>query len=283
VTINKSVKITAPAGIYAGIAVLTAGTNGIDITTGGVNVVLEGLAINGQGGDYGIYLAQGASLRVERCSVTNFTQTGIVTVAPGSLYTVRDTTLRGSASGAVRVLLDRVRAEANDTGIRIMSGATAEIVDSVAVQNTAVGIAVRSAPGATTRVAVDRAVVSDNAGNGLDVYNTAATSNLFVTAARSAFDRNGHFGVVAQNDSGTKVELTLTDSIVSRNASAGFICLGVAPSSCVATRNVITGNAFEGISVSGGAALQSRGDNTLYGNNGGGGQTLGTITPLPGI
>jgi hypothetical protein len=50
-----------------------AGSNGINIATAGVNVTLRGLTINGMGGNYGIYMTDGASLTVQDCLVSNFT------------------------------------------------------------------------------------------------------------------------------------------------------------------------------------------------------------------
>jgi hypothetical protein len=75
VTINKSVTITAPAGVHAGISVF-AGTNGIDIPAGGVIVVLRGLAISGQGGTDGIYVSGDNELTIERCDIGGMTNSG---------------------------------------------------------------------------------------------------------------------------------------------------------------------------------------------------------------
>jgi hypothetical protein len=52
VTLDKSITITAPQGVYAGISV-PSGQNGIDIMTDGIAVVLRGLTIVGKGGDVG--------------------------------------------------------------------------------------------------------------------------------------------------------------------------------------------------------------------------------------
>ncbi|MBI3150337.1 MAG: hypothetical protein HYZ17_17675 [Betaproteobacteria bacterium] len=71
VTINKSVSIIAPEGIYAGISVFSG--NGITIATAGVNVVLRGLSINRLAGiGSGIDMTGGDSLVVQNCVVTNF-------------------------------------------------------------------------------------------------------------------------------------------------------------------------------------------------------------------
>ena len=68
VTVTKSVSIIAPAGIYAGISVLSG--DGVTVNAPGATVVLHGLSINGQGGDRGVSLLAAARLRVENCVVS---------------------------------------------------------------------------------------------------------------------------------------------------------------------------------------------------------------------
>src|SRR4029453_9954756 len=59
VTIGQSVSIIAPPGVYAGITVFSG--DGI-VINGNVNAkaVLRGLTVNGQGGNIGVRLQQGA-------------------------------------------------------------------------------------------------------------------------------------------------------------------------------------------------------------------------------
>src|SRR4029453_2440829 len=64
VTIDRSVSLIAPPGIYAGISVFP-GDNGIDVNGAGIKVALRGLTINGQGGDIGVYLSNGTELRID--------------------------------------------------------------------------------------------------------------------------------------------------------------------------------------------------------------------------
>ena len=61
VTIDRSVTITAPAGVYAGISVFTGA--GITVATPGAAVTLRGLTINGQGG-----ATEFSSRWADRCS-----------------------------------------------------------------------------------------------------------------------------------------------------------------------------------------------------------------------
>ena len=70
VTITQSVSITAPQGVYAGVSVLSG--DGILLATPSINVSLKGLTITGLGGDNGIHMTDGASLRIEDCTITGF-------------------------------------------------------------------------------------------------------------------------------------------------------------------------------------------------------------------
>ena len=70
VTITKSVSITSPAGVYAGVSVLP-GQDGVVVNGPFVVVTLKGLTINGQGGNAGIDFIAGAQVTVESCEIAN--------------------------------------------------------------------------------------------------------------------------------------------------------------------------------------------------------------------
>jgi len=84
VSITKSVTITSPAGVEAGIAV-AANAPGVAITVGPNDAVkLRGLTILGAGiGQTGISLTSGGSLTIENCKVTDMTTSGIA-MAPNA-------------------------------------------------------------------------------------------------------------------------------------------------------------------------------------------------------
>lgn len=63
VTIDKSVSIVAPSGVYAGTSVLSG--DGITFAGSGIEVVLRGLTVTGQGGHDGIFYTFGERLHVE--------------------------------------------------------------------------------------------------------------------------------------------------------------------------------------------------------------------------
>jgi hypothetical protein len=98
ITINKSVTVTSPDGVEAGIAT-PAGQNAITITAGpSDNVVLHGLTIDGANvATDGIVFGSGNSLIVSNCVVRNFTYAGIViNVAPGNTE-LTDSTIENNA------------------------------------------------------------------------------------------------------------------------------------------------------------------------------------------
>jgi hypothetical protein len=146
---TKSVTVTAPAGVHAGISVF-AGTNGIDINTAGVQVILRGLSISGQGGVHGIYFQNGASLVVENCTIDSMlTGSAIRVVAAGtnnahpSLTYVTGTRVSGSAfglqlsDGPASVTVSRSSFAGNGAAISAR-GTLAFVENSIAIADSAV-------------------------------------------------------------------------------------------------------------------------------------------------
>ena len=77
ITINKSVTITSPAGVEAGIVDQSSGGDAITINTNGA-VFLRGLTIDGSIGGYNaITLDHATSLTIVDCVIRNFTHDGI--------------------------------------------------------------------------------------------------------------------------------------------------------------------------------------------------------------
>ena len=115
VTIDRSIAIMAPPGIYAGISVFT--NAGVKIGLGGLHVTLRGLVINGQGGDYGVHVGAvaGTDVTIEMCRISNVMFEGIRFESTGALR-VRDTIIHGNKEDAVMLLsgtsqFDNVRIE----------------------------------------------------------------------------------------------------------------------------------------------------------------------------
>ena len=142
-TINQSVSIIAPPGLYAGIKV----TSGNAITISGAAdtvVVLRGLTVIGAGGITGILFSAGRRLHVESCVITGFTNNGLLvsqSAGANARLFVKDTIARDNVNGVVisagRGSLDHVRLEANpDVGLSVFGvDSRASIINSVASGN----------------------------------------------------------------------------------------------------------------------------------------------------
>ena len=146
-TINKSINIIAPPGLYAGVRVasgpaikVAAGVNDI--------VVLRGLSISGAGGGggTGINMTSAGKVHIENCVISGFRSSnplvpshGIVCAGAGKIF-IKDTIARENFNGiyatAGMLSLDRVRIEGNQqNGLLIGAGVKAVIGHSVASGN----------------------------------------------------------------------------------------------------------------------------------------------------
>jgi len=242
-TIVKSVVITSPAGVYAGISVF-AGKTGVVVDSPGVIVTLRGLTINGQGGDAGIDFVHGTRLIVENCEIANFGGTsiaGIVVRAPGGVAVIRDSVVHDMTGS---------------TGLFVIQNASGQVTklyaENVAVHNSEWGF---------------------YAGGNANLGTAEAYLN-HVTATGAA-----SFGVTADGSGAGAAFVSITNSAITDN-DTGVLALSAGATAVVAT-SVLTRNATFAMSQQISATLLSRGDNTVYGNNGGGAQTDGTIGPMP--
>ena len=189
VTITKSIAIVNEGSLGG---VLAALINGVIVNTPGVHVVLRGLDINGAGnGADGIRFLQGASLTVEDCRIYGFAGNGIeATHGLGSVMFVRDTTIRGNASGGILttgagdVVIDNVRLQRNGAfGLRVTAGEVM-VRNTMVAGNTGHGINVN--PGGV--VNVENSVMS---GNDLAGIRTGGTSILRVSNSTIVANANG--------------------------------------------------------------------------------------------
>jgi parallel beta helix pectate lyase-like protein len=201
VTINKSVSITSPTGVYAGITV--ASGYGVEVSIGGSDVVvLRGLTINGAVGNTasgGIHLSPtpGGQLHVEGCVISGFTSQGSAILVEGSqghLYVI-DTICRGNWNGiniqGGNNTLDRVRMTGNlSTGLSITGQSSfAAITNSVASGST-YGFACFGSP--ATDISVEACQSSNNTYGILVDGGTLRVSNSTVTAnTNGLYSQNG--------------------------------------------------------------------------------------------
>lgn len=277
-TIDRSVSITAPPGIYAGISVFS-GHNGIDVNTPGVKVALRGLSINGQGGANGIAFSNGAELHIDGCVISNLTADGLAATA-GRVF-VHDTLIRSNGGNGISVLgaaihVERSRLQANALyGIYAASTARVDVRDSLVADNNSIGILVIA--GSLTRVDVESTTISGNRQNG--VWMLASTGNKAeVTITRSVVARNGEAGVYDGIGANDNTHLTISDTTVTGNYGDGIFAIGGA--TVVASGNVLTKNGETGFNnIS--STFKSRSNNTVQDNFGG--ASAGTITPIGGL
>ena len=162
--ITKSISVTAPAGIYAGISVFSG--DGITINAGASDtVVLRGLTINGQGGANGITITNALVVHVENCVIANMS-IGI-NQAKG-LLEAKDTIVRDNSNIGVYVVgpavanLDHVRLEANNTGLAAEFGGQAAMQDSIVTGSQNIGVLTNNPTVVDSQVTISRSLISSN-------------------------------------------------------------------------------------------------------------------------
>jgi hypothetical protein len=247
VTIDKSVSIIAPEGIYAGISVFSG--TGVTIATAGVNVVLQGLTINGLGGTNGIGMTAGNSLTVKNCTIRDFTGTGVY----------------GTSAINVRVfdsLFERVA-----YGALFEGGASALVSGSRFIGGT-YGVFVMAAGGASTKVEVARSEATANTTAGFYASSSSGGSTD-LSVKDSVSSRNG-VGVHTVADT-SAARTNLVGNLISNNTGDGVLGAGVGVWFII-SGNTVVHNAT-GISAPSSVIVLSTGDNKVYHN---------TVSNVPG-
>jgi len=194
ISINKSVTITSPDGVEAGIVPVLGG-NAITINAGSSDAIgLRGLTIDGAGGALnGIVFTTGGSLTVQNCVIRNLTGQGInfVSTTPSSLSVSHTYVgnnggygilVKPSGSAAATAVFNHVEAQyngANAYGIALDGSLTT---------------------GAVSGTATDT-VSSNNGGGFLAQGNSGTGGNGSLMVVRS-LAANNHTGVSAGINSG---------------------------------------------------------------------------------
>jgi len=274
VTVTKSVSIIAPAGIYAGISVLSG--DGVTVNAPGATVVLHGLSINGQGGDRGVSLLAAARLRVENCVVSGMHVAGISHTAAGPdvELIVLDTIVRDNGGSGITLfanvgtlVLDHVRSEHNGgDGLSFTPsvgsiGALATITDSVFTHNDGDGIGADSVSGATITLVVERSVMSSNGHNGFRA--DAGMGSGVATVSRSALNDNGFNGISMAGS----LHGAVAETVTHRNSGYGALISNATSTNVSLSGNVLTGDLAGAIRVAGPGANAILSANTAIGQN----------------
>ena len=254
VTITQSVALIAPTGVYAGISVFP-GADGVTIATAGVNVVLRGLSINGQGGSNGINMTAGNRLTVENCLISNLGQNGI----------------RVTAAATVRVT-DSIVRDNGLNGILLLNGVKATITRAVVSGNVNFGIFLFGSTPSTSTVDIADSTIDGNA-YGIYARSTLSTAILKLSVRDSRIVGNTNSGLIAQSTNGAAASLTASNNMVSNN-STGLAASG-AGAIVISSGNTVTGNINAGF-YNVNAVFESAGNNTVRDNAG----NVGTITVI---
>jgi len=256
VAIDRSVSIVAAPGVFAGIGVGAGGNaTGVDIAAAGVNVVLRGLTVTGQGGSHGIRMTGGAALAVENCVIAGFGGAG-------------QAGIRVSAAAAVRVADSMLRE--NRSGIVLSGGATASVSRS-RFHGGEVALEASDAGGGTTSATIERSLAEGTTSAFVAHSAAGAAVRLFVTDSTVA---HAGTGVLALHGGGGAAEASVRNSLLAGN---GHALRAQGPGArLLASGNTVTGN-FIGLEQGAAAVLESDGSNRVRAN---GTDSIGSISPF---
>lgn len=267
VTIDRSVSIIAPSGVYAGVSVFAG--DGIVIAGGGIDVVLRGLTINGQGGNRGILYTLGSRLRISNCVVSRMSGSG-VSIAFGGEVTIEDSEIRDNGVYGIGITLNpnvvvtRTRVERNSSAaIAFEPSATAAnltLTDSHIVGNPNNGILVNPAGVPATFTIAHSTLARQSVG--ITVLSTSASEKIVGLIVGNSIVHNG-FGV-SVNGNGP-VSLSLTDNVIGDNSNFGVQESFGASALLVLDRNTITHNGT-GIKRDVDSVIETRSNNTVREN-----------------
>lgn len=182
VTITKSITINGD-GTLAGI--LAAGVNGIIVN--GIStsdVILRSISINGAcTGLDGIRFLAGRHLRVENCTIYNFTDDGIdvlyATAGGTGQLTIQNTSITNVGDVAVRVALNggtAISAQLNDVRINRASIGLDVLSGSATIANSAISHVTNQAVVAEGTAVVNASFCTlTNNGTGISAFNAGST------------------------------------------------------------------------------------------------------------
>jgi hypothetical protein len=261
VTIDKSVALIAAPGVYAGITAANS-ANGVTVNGAGIDVTLRGLAINGQGGGRGIFVASAAHVYIDRCDVSNFNAEGLYVNAAGVEVRVRDSTFQTNFGAGVNMVLGQLtmigsRVFGNGGGgVRAVATLTS-IVRSGILANGGDGIFTDSGGATNAGVTLTDDVIADNTFSGVNMGANIGVGSL--VAVRNTIVDNGP---VCSNCAGV----------------VSFAALNVTVNAAVAG-NVIARNGAYGLHALSFGKIYSVGDNTVIDNKTG--DVVGSTALLP--
>jgi hypothetical protein len=216
--------------------------------------ITKSVSIIGDGGYAGINTSSG---------------NGVTINTPGITVILHSLTIEGLGSGTDGIHAGGFTALHIDNcivnrftnhGISV-GGGTVFIKDSISRNNGALGIFFGSGIGTIERTRLEN--------NNIGITVTGAT-----VTARGCLSSGNSVGFLAQLSG----ELNIENSVASNNALGIYNFIGTVRVS----NSTVTNNTSFGFANGSSGTFESRGNNTVAGNNGGGAQTTGTITPISG-
>ena len=208
VVITKSVSILAIPGALGSVVGSTG--DAIEINTAAVNVTLRNLKIlNFSGGQNGIHMTNGASLKVEGCEIAGF--------AAGWPYAG----IRVSTPAKVTIVDTIVRD--NFVGIWFDNGAQGDIARTTVVGNSYVGIWGFPTVNSTVTVTVTDSISSNNQWGIYASGYAGRTTKMTVSRSTAAHNSRDGFGA----DMTADASMTVSGSVASNNLH-GFLQSGQA-------------------------------------------------------
>ena len=143
VTITKSITIDGGGGPLAGL-LTTLGASAIIVNAPAATVVLRNLSIEGAGSaGNGIRVVAAAQVHIEKCTIQNFVNNGILFSGGGDLF-VSDTSVKAVTQQGIylqsgRASFDRVLVNGNEFGLLVGSTAIA-VARSLTASGNVVGV-----------------------------------------------------------------------------------------------------------------------------------------------
>jgi hypothetical protein len=247
IAIGKSVTITSPPGVEAGV-VPTSGNSAITIEAGGNGALgqpasviqLRGLTLDGtSGGTNGIVLSSGHT-RVEiiDCLIHKFSNDGIL-LQPNNGF--------------------------------IQFGPDTAIISNTIVTDNGTGIELNPGDPFGLRGTIDHVSTSGNSSSGIIVDGASTTNFVDFTVSNSVSESNSGDGITVAGASNVKVELR--DSTLSNNGFNG-ITVSKAIASLYANSIVLNNNS--GFAIANSGTINSFGNNAIESNHS---SNTGTLTP----
>jgi hypothetical protein len=267
-TIDKSIKIVGPAGVYGGISVQSGGANtGVVINAGDTDVVT--LDIVGVSGAplIGIDIQNAGTVHIEKTSINNFTQdTGgcihVVSSKPIQVF-VNDSFLRECFVG---VWAEGTGPDASRLSLVVDNTRIQDGLNTVTPGNTAAFV-LRDAV-----IASIRNNVLSAAGDGIYASNSNVNVRTRIHVMDTQFSRFGDGAIVTDGTAGASLPVNVALSHFNNSNAALLHRHG----QVIYTSNVIANHTFSLVDCGGGAASVT----SLGYGGGNGSNALGNNTDL---